>query len=136
MANFLKNENKNIDALKYYLCCLYFELNYYKLQEQIKDYTSINLSHEDKEYLLRILNNRHLNVISKDLITQIKKLKEYFTQKTIEKVYIYCEILKYRFISNESFQKFINDVFDNSRVNEDEYIDEIIEQATKIINSY
>ncbi len=136
MANFLKNENKNIDAIKYYLTCLYLELNYYNIQEQIKNYNYIHIDDIGKEYLLRILNNRNLNIISKDLIMQIKELQENYNSNIMEKVYIYCDFLRYHFISNYSFEKFVNELFNSSYIDEDKYIKEIIENASKVINSH
>lgn len=130
IANFLKDENRNKDALKYYILCLYLEFNYYGVQEQIDNFTP--LDKVGRDYLLNLVNNKIVNNISKDIIVLINEMKEYYTDEILEKVFNTYP-LKYHFISETDFKALLNDIFTKSTFEQDKYIDKVVITGAKII---
>lgn len=129
MAEFLENENKNIDSLYYYIICLYLDVNLYFTQNRINSYYNNQVIKVSKESILETI---YEDPISEKIVEKINKLSRFHNEKVFQKLFSNIN-LPVKIFNDTEFKNIVNDIYTESQFNIKKYNDIAVSRMKTII---
>lgn len=130
MAEFLEEENKQVDALRYYISVFYLYINQCWTQECLKHYSKDGLM--TKKEILETIDEKP---IPDKLFDKINELGENTDDRIFEKLYSTIH-LKYNLIEENEFKDIINKIYTDKSYKCEKEIKSINLKLKDIVNKF